>query len=172
MRSTGAGSSGFPRCRSPTNMRIHTLSCIRPACATGRLSRHCDDGCTTSSTCRARACIRPCQSDVRKREHTDTERQIDLGDHLAIGVARDYVRVMTQPAVFHPAVEAWFRKTFPVPTEAQARAWPAIQAGSHVLVAAPTGSGETLAALLSALAAPVPPGGGNAMSEENAAACG
>ena len=31
--------------------------------------------------------------------------------------------------MFHPAVEAWFRKTFAAPTEAQARAWPAIQAG-------------------------------------------
>src|SRR5438552_1532378 len=51
---------------------------------------------------------------------------------------------MTQPAahdsIFHPAVDAWFRKTFPGPTEAQARAWPAIQAGRHVLVAAPLGS--------------------------------
>src|SRR2546428_6733637 len=172
MRYTRDDSSGFPRCRSPTNMRIHTISCIRPTCATGRLSRHCDDGCTTSSTCRARACIRPCQSDVRKREHTDTERQIDLGDHLAIGVARDYVRVMTQPAVFHPAVEAWFRKTFPVPTEAQARAWPAIQAGSHVLVAAPTGSGKTLAAFLAAIDALVRRGGGSALPDGTAVVYG
>jgi ATP-dependent Lhr-like helicase len=58
---------------------------------------------------------------------------------------------MTQSALFHPAVEAWFRKTFPAPTEAQARAWPAIQAGRHVLVAAPTGSGKTLAAFLAAI---------------------
>ena len=33
-----------------------------------------------------------------------------------------------QPALFHPAVDGWFRKTFPAATEAQARAWPAIQA--------------------------------------------
>src|SRR3989442_14721927 len=58
---------------------------------------------------------------------------------------------MTQPAVFPPAVETWFRKTFPSPTEAQARAWPAIQAGRHVLVAAPPGSGKTLAAFLAAI---------------------
>src|SRR5438552_18330628 len=62
---------------------------------------------------------------------------------------------MTQPAaqssIFHPAVDAWFRKTFPGPTEAQVRAWPAIQAGRHVLVAAPTGSGKTLAAFLAAI---------------------
>src|SRR6516165_1768086 len=59
-----------------------------------------------------------------------------------------------KPAVsasFHPAVEAWFRKSFPGPTEAQARAWPAIQAGRHVLVAAPTGSGKTLSAFLAAI---------------------
>ncbi len=58
---------------------------------------------------------------------------------------------MIEPAPFHPAVDAWFRKTFPAPTEAQARAWPAIQAGRHVLVAAPTGSGKTLAAFLAAI---------------------
>ena len=56
-----------------------------------------------------------------------------------------------QSSIFHPAVEAWFRKTFPAPTEAQSRAWPAIQAGRHVLVAAPTGSGKTLAAFLAAI---------------------
>src|SRR2546430_14071472 len=78
--------------------------------------------------------------------------------HLAMGAVRDYVRKMTQPAVFHPAVEAWFRKTFPAPTEAQARAWPAIQARRHVLVAAPTGSGETLAAVLAAVDSLVRPG--------------
>ena len=61
------------------------------------------------------------------------------------------IRRMSHAASFHPAVEAWFRKTFDVPTEAQARAWPAIQAGRHVLVAAPTGSGKTLAAFLAAI---------------------
>jgi ATP-dependent Lhr-like helicase len=54
-------------------------------------------------------------------------------------------------ALFHPAVDGWFRKTFSKPTQAQARAWPAIQAGRHVLVAAPTGSGKTLAAFLAAI---------------------
>src|SRR5438067_12561093 len=54
-------------------------------------------------------------------------------------------------ADFHPAVEAWFRKTFSTPTPAQSRAWPEIQAGRHVLVAAPTGSGKTLAAFLATI---------------------
>ena len=52
---------------------------------------------------------------------------------------------------FHPAVAAWFTSTFDAPTQAQARAWPAIQAGHDVLVAAPTGSGKTLAAFLAAI---------------------
>ncbi len=52
---------------------------------------------------------------------------------------------------FHPAVAAWFRASFPAPTAAQARAWPAIRAGASTLVAAPTGSGKTLTAFLSAI---------------------
>ena len=52
---------------------------------------------------------------------------------------------------FHPAIGNWFRQTFPAPTQAQAAAWPAIRAGRHTLVAAPTGSGKTLTAFLAAL---------------------
>jgi ATP-dependent Lhr-like helicase len=52
---------------------------------------------------------------------------------------------------FHPAVAAWFSRTFDAPTAAQALAWPALQAGRHVLVAAPTGSGKTFAAFLAAI---------------------
>jgi ATP-dependent Lhr-like helicase len=52
---------------------------------------------------------------------------------------------------FHPAVAAWFSRTFPAPTEAQVAAWPALSAGRHVLVAAPTGSGKTFAAFLAAI---------------------
>src|ERR1700733_1564200 len=52
---------------------------------------------------------------------------------------------------FHSAVAAWFSRTFDAPTEAQIRAWPALAAGEHVLVAAPTGSGKTFAAFLSAI---------------------
>jgi ATP-dependent Lhr-like helicase len=52
---------------------------------------------------------------------------------------------------FHPAVAAWFRGTFAAPTPAQVAAWPAIHAGRHTLVAAPTGSGKTLTAFLAAL---------------------
>jgi ATP-dependent helicase Lhr and Lhr-like helicase len=54
-------------------------------------------------------------------------------------------------ALFHPAVTAWFDRRFGAPTPAQAKAWPAIQAGRHTLIAAPTGSGKTLAAFLAAI---------------------
>ncbi|CAD6517725.1 ATP-dependent RNA helicase SrmB [Paraburkholderia metrosideri] len=52
---------------------------------------------------------------------------------------------------FHPAVAGWFMKTFPAPTDAQVAAWPPIRQGRSTLVAAPTGSGKTLTAFLSAL---------------------
>jgi ATP-dependent helicase Lhr and Lhr-like helicase len=58
---------------------------------------------------------------------------------------------MTRQSPFHPAVARWFNQTFAAPTAAQAEAWPAIQAGRHVLIAAPTGSGKTLAAFLAAI---------------------
>ena len=58
---------------------------------------------------------------------------------------------MRCPSPFHPAVARWFSRTFAAPTPAQAEAWPAIQAGRHVLIAAPTGSGKTLAAFLAAI---------------------
>jgi len=49
---------------------------------------------------------------------------------------------------FHPLVRRWFLERVGTPTDAQARAWPAIAEGRHVLVTAPTGSGKTLAAFL------------------------
>src|SRR5207253_5619821 len=58
---------------------------------------------------------------------------------------------MMPKSLFHPAVAAWFNRSFSAPTPAQAEAWPAIRAGRHVLIAAPTGSGKTLAAFLAAI---------------------
>lgn len=52
---------------------------------------------------------------------------------------------------FHPAVAHWFERSFKAPTPAQVAAWPAIRAGRHTLVAAPTGSGKTFTAFLAAL---------------------
>ncbi len=67
---------------------------------------------------------------------------------------------------FHPAVAAWFRSRFAAPTPAQERAWPAIQAGGHVLLAAPTGSGKTLSAFLAALDALVREGQAGTLPDE------
>ncbi len=53
--------------------------------------------------------------------------------------------------LFHPRIRDYFRATFGTPTDIQERAWPAIAAGKHVLVSAPTGSGKTLTAFLWAL---------------------
>ncbi|HKE96087.1 MAG TPA: DEAD/DEAH box helicase [Povalibacter sp.] len=58
---------------------------------------------------------------------------------------------MSTTHLFHPAVAAWFDRTFAGPTPAQIDAWPAIQSGKHVLIAAPTGSGKTLAAFLAVI---------------------
>ncbi len=54
-------------------------------------------------------------------------------------------------AALHPEVEAWFGRRYGTPTEVQARTWPLIASGVHVLATAPTGSGKTLAAFLVAL---------------------
>jgi ATP-dependent Lhr-like helicase len=69
-------------------------------------------------------------------------------------------------ALFHPAVAAWFDRRFAAPTAAQAEAWPAIQAGEHVLIAAPTGSGKTLAAFLAAIDALVRQGLAEGLANE------
>ena len=52
---------------------------------------------------------------------------------------------------FHPLVAAWFAESVGAPTDVQTLAWPQIAAGEHVLIAAPTGSGKTMAAFLWAL---------------------
>src|SRR5213079_1952190 len=52
---------------------------------------------------------------------------------------------------FHPVIERWFANRFAEPTEPQRGAWPVIQQGGDVLIAAPTGSGKTFAAFLSAI---------------------
>src|SRR5438067_11361382 len=53
--------------------------------------------------------------------------------------------------LFRPETRAWFERNFEAPTPAQAKGWPAIAGGRHVLIQAPTGSGKTLAAFLWAI---------------------
>ncbi|MCU1379113.1 MAG: box helicase, partial [Acidimicrobiales bacterium] len=53
--------------------------------------------------------------------------------------------------LFSPAVREWFATSFPEPTPPQEQGWPAIAAGDHTLILAPTGSGKTLSAFLYAL---------------------
>jgi len=54
-------------------------------------------------------------------------------------------------SAFHPVVERWFQSRFAGPTEPQVQGWPAIAAGRHTLIAAPTGSGKTLTAFLAVI---------------------
>ncbi len=54
-------------------------------------------------------------------------------------------------ALFHPLIQKWFRERLGAPTDIQAKAWPEIARGSHVLATAPTGSGKTLTAFLWAI---------------------
>src|ERR1700750_3300953 len=53
--------------------------------------------------------------------------------------------------LFSPPVRAWFETSFPEPTAAQAAGWPAIAAGDHTLILAPTGSGKAVGAFLGGL---------------------
>ncbi|MDR0442161.1 MAG: DEAD/DEAH box helicase, partial [Treponema sp.] len=55
------------------------------------------------------------------------------------------------PQTFHPLIRNWFTETYGKPTSVQAQAWPLIEQGKNVLALAPTGSGKTLTAFLSAI---------------------
>jgi len=50
--------------------------------------------------------------------------------------------------LFQPPVESWLRKAFGGPTPVQAKVWDVLPEGRHLLMAAPTGAGKTLAAFL------------------------
>lgn len=50
--------------------------------------------------------------------------------------------------LFDTQTADWFRSRLGSPTPVQEAAWPAIAAGGHVLVSAPTGTGKTLSAFL------------------------
>ncbi|MCG8479349.1 MAG: DEAD/DEAH box helicase, partial [Spirochaetales bacterium] len=52
---------------------------------------------------------------------------------------------------FHPIVAQWFVEEVGEPTPVQVRSWPLIASGEHCLISAPTGTGKTLAAFLTAI---------------------
>ncbi len=54
-------------------------------------------------------------------------------------------------AAFSEPTRVWFQSTFVEATPPQAEGWPAIAAGDHTLICAPTGTGKTLAAFLWAI---------------------
>lgn len=55
------------------------------------------------------------------------------------------------PSSFHPATIRWFSEKFETPEKAQILGWKEIAEGKHTLIAAPTGSGKTLGAFLTAI---------------------
>ncbi len=52
---------------------------------------------------------------------------------------------------FHPTVRQWFQQELGQATAPQQQGWPKIRKGENVLIAAPTGTGKTLAAFLCAI---------------------
>ena len=52
---------------------------------------------------------------------------------------------------FHPIVSDWFADRIGTPSPPQTEGWPKIASGRHTLIAAPTGTGKTLAAFLWAI---------------------
>ena len=52
---------------------------------------------------------------------------------------------------FHPTVQRWFTERIGTPSPPQVDGWARIRSGHHTLIAAPTGTGKTLAAFLWAI---------------------
>ena len=52
---------------------------------------------------------------------------------------------------FHPTIQRWFTERVGQPSPPQLEGWPRIRSRRHTLIAAPTGTGKTLAAFLSAI---------------------
>ena len=67
----------------------------------------------------------------------------DLQEHLARPAPAEIAL-----AALAPAAAQWFQQCIGAPTIIQRLAWPALAAGRHLLLSAPTGAGKTLAAFL------------------------
>jgi len=63
-------------------------------------------------------------------------------------IGREEVTMKDCLQLFSSQTAGWFREKLGKPTQAQEASWPAIAAGGHVLVSAPTGTGKTLSAFL------------------------
>lgn len=55
------------------------------------------------------------------------------------------------PEEFHEATKKWFGEALGEPALSQSRGWAEISKGNHTLIAAPTGTGKTLAAFMTAI---------------------
>ena len=87
----------------------------------------------------------------KTRMHYVLSRQ-NLTGQIATGNHNDLQYTMSDlPDSFHPLIRDWFTQTYGKPTTVQAAAWPLIERGENVLALAPTGSGKTLTAFLSAV---------------------
>jgi ATP-dependent Lhr-like helicase len=83
-----------------------------------------------------------------------------------VRAALEFLTLPPSPAtalgVLPEPVRQWFVQQFGTPTAAQCLAWPALAAGKHLLLCAPTGGGKTLAAFLpilgSLVSGPLSPG--------------
>ena len=100
--------------------------------AASRVFTRDDGACATGRLCSA-----VYNDGVMERTAADSQEYLT---HPA--TADDALFALTAPAA------AWFRQRFGSPTTAQRLAWPAVAAGRHLLLSAPTGAGKTLAAFL------------------------
>ena len=85
------------------------------------------------------------------RERSEQERETPNPNAAGVAGGRYGGGVVDPLAAFSEPTRAWFASAFAAPTPPQTQGWPAIAAGDHTLVCAPTGTGKTLAAFLWAI---------------------
>ncbi len=65
-----------------------------------------------------------------------------LSSYKLVQVMPAYTLIRMDNPAFHPVVQDWFDSTFAAPTEVQRESWPRIARGEHLLITAPTDSGD------------------------------